>query len=209
MTSLDATGVVREVIVPPGEGRAVEVAAGQYLSVIDVEGMQVADFVAFCRHDLREYLSTSHTRSMLGRIVLRVGDRLSTNFRRHLFEVVHDDVGAHDLLFAACDPMRYEQDFGVRGHRNCRDNLLAALQPYGVEAWWLPDPVNFFMNTPTDADGVFQMHPAQSRPGDRVELRCLMDAVVAVSSCPQDLTPISGGKITPLKLVVTKGPSGG
>jgi uncharacterized protein YcgI (DUF1989 family) len=38
---------------------------------------------------------------------------------------------------------------------------------------------------------------------DRIVLRCLTDVVAAVSSCPMDLGPINGGRITALKLVVT------
>jgi uncharacterized protein YcgI (DUF1989 family) len=35
--------------------------------------------------------------------------------------------------------------------------------------------------------------------------RCLTDVVAAVSSCPMDLSPINGGTITPLRLVVSPG----
>lgn len=193
----------REVLIPAGTGGSVEIKAGQYLNIVDLEGTQVADFVAFRHDEVHEYVSPSHTRSMLGRITLGIGDHLTTNFRKPLFRITHDDVGAHDILWAACDPQRYSLDFGLHGHRNCRENLLAALEPYGVEAWWLPDPINFFMNTPVTADGSFAVQPARSRPGDRVELLCLADAVVAVSSCPQDQTPINGGYATPLLLRIT------
>ena len=36
----------RAVVVPAGEGRSILAAAGEYLSVVDLEGAQVADFVA-------------------------------------------------------------------------------------------------------------------------------------------------------------------
>jgi hypothetical protein len=84
-------------------------------------------------------------------------------------------------------------------------NLLEALAPHGVEEWQIPDPVNLFMKTPPRADGEFDFLPAPSRPGDRIVFRCLTDLVAAVSSCPMDLVPISGGKITSLELAVTPG----
>lgn len=203
-----APGIISEVLVPAGQGRSIEVKEGQLFHLIDVEGTQVGDFVAFRRSDMREAVSPSHTRSVLGRITLGAGDRLITNGRRPLMKIVHDDVGAHDLLWAACDGLRYSVDFGLENHANCRDNLVSALGPYGIESWRLPDPINFFMNTPVGAGGAFETYPAASKPGDRVIMRCLDDVIIAVSSCPQDQTPINGGKITPLLMQVTEGPCG-
>jgi uncharacterized protein len=199
-----ADPVRREVIVPAAHGGAVEVRAGQYLSIIDVEGTQVADLVAIQRDHPRKWLSPHQTRSTLRRWMLKPGDRLVNNDREPVFEIVHDDVGVHDLFFCACSPALYLQRFGLTDHRSCRGNLLEALGPYGVEEWRLPDPINVFMNTPPRADGDFDFHPAPSKPGDRLVLRCLADVVAAVSSCPMDLSPINGGRITPLRLVVAE-----
>jgi len=194
---------VREVIAPAAHGAAIEVAAGEQLSIVDLEGSQVADFVAIERADRQKHLSPHQTRSSLRRWTLKVGDRLVNNDREPVFEIVHDDVGVHDLFFCACSPALYRQRFGLTDHRSCRMNLLEALGPYGVTEWQLPDPINVFMRTPPRADGEFEFHPAPSKPGDRLVLRCLRDVVAAVSSCPMDLSPINGERITPLKLVVT------
>jgi uncharacterized protein YcgI (DUF1989 family) len=59
------------------------------------------------------------------------------------------------------------------------------------------------MKTPPRPDGEFEFHPAPSRPGDRIVFQCLVDVVAAVSSCPMDLSPINGGRITSLQLVVS------
>lgn len=195
--------VVREATVPAAHGAAIEVRAGEYLSVIDVEGAQVADFVAIRRDLPRRVVSAAQTRSTLRRYQLRVGDDIVDNDRDPVFEVVRDDVGVHDLFFSACSPALYRQRFGLTDHRSCRINLLEALAPYGVEEWWLPDPINLFMDTPPLPDGDFGFQPAPSKPGDRIVLRCLADVVAAVSSCPMELSPINAGVITPLKLEVT------
>lgn len=197
---------LREMIIPPGHGGALEVSAGEYLSIIDVEGSQVADFVAIHRDDPRKFLSPHQTRSTLRRWTLKVGDRLVNNNREPVFEIVRDDVRVHDLFLCACSPALYLQRFGLTDHRSCRMNLLEALAPYGIEEWQLPDPINIFMNTPPRPDGEFGSDPAPSKPGDRIVLRCLTDVMAAVSSCPMDLSPINGGRITPLKLVVGDSP---
>jgi uncharacterized protein YcgI (DUF1989 family) len=199
---------VREVIVPAAHGAAIDVRAGEYLSIVDLEGAQVADFVALRRDDPRRPLSPHQTRSTLRRWALRVGDRLVDTHREPVFEIVRDDVGVHDLFFCACSPALYLQRFGLTDHRSCRVNLLEALAPYGIAEWQLPDPINVFMRTPPRPDGEFEFHPAPSRPGDRLVLRVLADVVAAVSSCPMDLSPINGGRITPLKLVASASAGG-
>jgi uncharacterized protein YcgI (DUF1989 family) len=196
----------REVIIPAAHGGAVEVHAGEHLSIVDLEGSQVADFVAIQRDDPRRFLSPHQTRSTLRRWTLKVGDRLVNNHREPVFEIVRDDVGVHDLFFCACSPALYLQRFGLTDHRSCRMNLLEALAPHRIEEWQLPDPINVFMRTPPRPDGEFDFHPAPSRAGDRIVLRCLADVVAAVSSCPMDLSPINGGRITPLKLIVSVSP---
>src|SRR5262245_63008459 len=102
----------REVIVAAAHGGALEVAAGEYLSIVDLEGAQVADFVAIQRDDPRKTLSPHQTRSSLRRWTLKVGDRLVNNQRTPIFEIVRDDVGVHDLFFCACSPVLYQQRFG-------------------------------------------------------------------------------------------------
>jgi len=196
----------RSVVVPAAEGRSIAASAGEYLSVVDLEGAQVADFVALQRDERRMAVSPHQTRSSLRRLTLRVGDRLVNQNREPVLEIVRDDVGVHDLLFCACSPALYRQRFGLTDHRSCRMNIHEALASYGVDELDLPDPVNLFMKTPPRPDGEFDFHPAPSRPGDRIVFRCLVDVVAAVSSCPMDLSPINGGRITSLELVVSPDP---
>src|SRR5437588_7916865 len=125
--STTSAKVLREVVVPAAEGRAIEVNAGEYLSVIDLEGQQVADFVAIQRSDNRKRVSPHQTRSALRRWTLQVGDHFVNNDREPVFEIVRDDVGVHDLFLCACSPALYRQRFGLTDHRSCRINLLEAL----------------------------------------------------------------------------------
>ncbi len=194
--------IVQQMTVPARTGRAVEVDAGEILRVTDIDGAQVADLVAVNRADPTEVLDTTRTAPTLGRIYFQLGDQLVTNLRRPILEVVRDDVGRHDMQMAACDVRRYSLDFGAEGHPNCLDNLTRALTPYGFESWRVPNPVNLFQNTPVQADGSFVQLPAQSSAGDAVELRALMDIVVAVSACPQDFVPINGLDPTAIRLEV-------
>ena len=151
--------------VPAAHGGAIQARAGELLAVVDVEGGQVADFVALPAGDWRKAVSAHQTRSSLRRLTLRVGDRLVDWNREPVLEIVRDDVGVHDLLFCACSPALYRQRFNLMDHRSCRMNLLEALTPHGIEEWQIPDPVNLFMRTPPRPDGEFDFLPFQDLDG--------------------------------------------
>ncbi len=53
--------LVKEIRVPGGHAKAFEMRKSQFLTIIDVEGQQVGDFVAFNKSDLNEKLSPVHT----------------------------------------------------------------------------------------------------------------------------------------------------
>ena len=48
--------------VPAGHGRTFEVRSGQFITVIDRDGQQAADFVAIVNGQPDQYLSPTHTR---------------------------------------------------------------------------------------------------------------------------------------------------
>ncbi len=190
----------QEVVIPGGDGAALVARAGQLLEIIDVEGEQVADFIAFSERSQSEWLSTTHTRSTTLRLNIEVGDILQSNWRNSMFEVVQDDVGTHDVITAMCDARRYTIDYGVTGHRSCRTNLTEAFEPWGIADWQIPDPFNLFQNAPIRPDRTFGNERPTSRPGDKIVLRVLMDVLVGVSACPQDLNPCNGYAPSPIRV---------
>jgi len=192
---------MERIVVPAREGRAVEVAAGRRFRVVDLEGSQVVDLFAFARQDVREFASAEHTRVELGRLFPQVGQAFVTNQRRPILSYVADtSPGYHDLLCAACDPARY-QALGAQGwHASCRQNLEEAMAGLGHEGVAIPQPINLFMRTPPMPDGTIAFLPAESRPGDHVELEALLDVIVVASSCPQDMNPINRGTPTPIAI---------
>jgi uncharacterized protein YcgI (DUF1989 family) len=189
------------IAIPGGTARAVTLHAGQRLRIINVEGKQVADFMAFNAADLDESMSTLHTLVSLKRLFPTAGDQLRTNRRRPMLEITRDDTGRHDMLISACDPWRYEMDFGVTGHRNCSDNFLEAFAPWKRARHQLPQPVNFFQHM-RYPDGQAEWCESLAKPGDVLELRALMDVVAGVSACPMDLNPISGFRVTDIALEI-------
>ena len=72
----------------PQTGTAFELLKGQLLRVIDLEGEQVADLVAFARDDKTEWLSSGRSLDYAGTIYLTTGHILYSNRSRSMFTIV-------------------------------------------------------------------------------------------------------------------------
>jgi uncharacterized protein YcgI (DUF1989 family) len=115
-----------------------------------------------------------------------------------MFRILHDDVGSHDVITSMCDERRYRLDYGVEGHRSCRTNLTEAYAPWGIGEWEIPDPFNIFQNAPINPDRSFGNQIPPGKAGDAIVLEVLMDSIVGISACPQDLNPCNGFNPTPI-----------
>jgi uncharacterized protein YcgI (DUF1989 family) len=183
--------------VPARKGSATRLAKGRSIKVINTHGHQVVDFWAFNAADLAEFLSMDHLHASIEGIFPHAGDALVTNHRRPILQFVEDtSPGIHDTLMAACDTYRYEVLGCTEPHDNCNANLFAAMGALGLTPPECPSPLNLWMNIPVDAEGRTQWCSPLSKPGDYVVLRAEMDAVVAMSACPQDLLPVNAGNPT-------------
>ncbi len=200
---MDSITAVERTVVPAREARAVRVPQGRRVSVVDLEGGQVGDVFAFAADDVTEHLSASHTRSSTNRLFPAVGERFVTDRRRPILTLVSDtSPGRHDMLIAACDPERYAALGAQPSHASCAGNLHRALASMGLAVPFTPQPVNVFMRIPVDEEGGLDWLPAVSRPGDAITFEAVMDCVLVVSACPQDLVDINGGVPTSLAIDV-------
>lgn len=196
---------MEEHVIPAAHGHALRLAKGDAVTVVNDAGTQVVDTWAFCAEDPSHAMSMSHSRVELGRISAREGGTYVTDRREPILRVERDtSPGLHDTLFAACDPPRYANLGCTEPHRSCAENLREALDALGVPFSRVPQPLNLFMNIPVGADLTLENGAPLGKPGDLVTLRALRDCIVAFSSCPQDLTPINGGKVTAVTLRIER-----
>lgn len=179
--------------IPARGGRALRLAAGESVAVINTHGTQVVDTWAFVTGDMDEWMSMEHSRVESGALLPPLGAPFVTNRRRAILTRVADtSPGVHDTLMAACDRQRYAR-LGCEGHHdNCADNMVAALAALGIAAAHVPSPLNLFMNIPVHADGGLDAAAPLGAPGEEVVLRAEIDCVAVFSACPQDMTPING-----------------
>lgn len=193
--------------VPAGHGRTFVVKAGQTVTVIDTDGQQAADFVALRlaggAGGGHEKLSPVHTRRALQSLFFAVGDELVSDLGQPMLRVLADTVGVHDANVPACDSTRFDVDFNVPGHRNCVANLHEGLVLHGVGRDDVPEPFNLFQNGPVTPDGRMRVTDPTSAAGDHIRLLALCDLVCAVSSCPQDIIPGNGLRVTPIDIEIS------
>ncbi len=171
--------------ITPRSGTAFALDQGQRLKIIDPQGQQVADMVAYRRNDIHEVISSGRSLDYASKIYLTTGDPLYSNRSNVMLEIVEDTVGRHDFLLTPCSADTFRIIYGhERPHRGCFGNLAEALAPYGVSADQIPTAFNVFMNVPIDAEtGVLRVEPPLSKAGDYLILEAKMDLVIGLTAC--------------------------
>lgn len=190
---------LQEHLIAPKSGASFVVMKNRYLKVIDWEGKQVADLVAFNRMDREEKLSTGVTLDNNASLRIGKGDHLFSNQYNELLEVVEDTVGIHDLLHPACSPAMYRVQYNLSSfHPSCLENLAIALSDYGIAEKEIPAPVNLFMNTLIDPDGRITVNTPCSKKGDYIILRAQMDLIIGITACAVEESRCNGYHCTPI-----------
>jgi aminomethyltransferase len=178
-----------------------EVKQGEFIQVIDVQGKQCSDFLAFhaakLQQGLERGLDATVTRTLMGTAYPTPGlyGKFYDLDMDPLVEVIRDTVGRHDTFALACQAKYYE-DLGYPGHINCTDNFNGALKPFTIaprKGW---EALNFFYNTAFDSNNQLVSDEPWSRPGDYVMLRAMTDLVCASSACPDDVDPSNAWEVT-------------
>ena len=171
--------------IAPRSAAAFELSRGQRLRVIDPEGEQVADLLAYNKADGGEMLSSGRSLDYASCIYLSTGHSLYSNRSNVLLQIVEDTVGRHDFLLAPCSAEMFRILYGdTDPHRGCFGNFVAALAPFGIAPDAIPTAFNVFMNVPVDsATGRLRVDPPLSRAGDYIVFEAHMDLVIALTAC--------------------------
>ncbi len=185
--------------IPPRSGAGFALDKGQTLTVIDPEGRQVSDLLAYNRADVREAISSGRTLDYASRLYLTTGDLLYSNRSNVMLEIVADDVGRHDFLLTPCSKETFAIIYGdTDPHRGCFGNLAEALAPWDIEPDQIPVAFNCFMNVPINGEtGTFTVEPPLSKAGDTIVFRAAMDLVIGMTAC--SALQSNGGSFKPIQ----------
>jgi uncharacterized protein YcgI (DUF1989 family) len=191
--------------VHPGGGAAVEVLRGDVLRVEQSWGGACVDLVAWSLHDRSERLSPAHTRAVCG-ISPGLGDALlsAPPGERPLAVIVADSAPGHDLLYPACSPGEYMRA-GAAPDPSCHGVQAAAAASYGIPPCDVPDPLNLWLRGSVASDGRLHWASTPTRPGDHLELLALVDLLVVVNPCVDDVFGCSG--LVPRPIAVGTAPA--
>lgn len=187
--------------VAPRTGAAFELRMGQRLTVMDPEGGQVSDLLAYSLADVREVISNGRTFDYEETIALTTGHTLWSNRSNPMLRIVEDTVGRHDFLLTPCSEATFRHFYADKPvHRGCFGNLAEALAPWGVEPDAIPCAFNVFMNVPVARDGSLRVDPPVSKAGDRIVLEAAMDCVIGLTACSAYAS--NGGTFKPIDWTV-------
>jgi uncharacterized protein YcgI (DUF1989 family) len=172
-------------IIPKQSGAAFKVFKGQFIKVIDIEGRQVSDLVAFNAEDTREKLSAGKTMDFEESILITENNYLWSNRGNKLLRIVRDTNKRNDILLAPCSPQTFTIMYsGLQSdHPSCHNNLYKNLSEYGIEEDDIPTAFNIFMNVQFDNKGKLKVLPPTSVAGDFVLLQACTDLIIGITAC--------------------------
>jgi uncharacterized protein len=177
-------------IIPPRSGVSFILKKGQRLTVVDIQGEQVADLVCYNLQDKAEYLSSGRTIDYAETIFLTKGHPFYSNRSHIMFGIVEDTVGRHDFLLTPCSADTFRIIYGhTHPHRGCFGNLSAALKEHGITPDAIPISFNIFMHVEIDGEtGRVSVLPPKSKAGDHIVLEARMDLLVGLTACSAEMS---------------------
>jgi urea carboxylase-associated protein 1 len=196
--------IIHDEIVPARAPWLHQVAKGQTLRIVDMEGNQAVDFLIYSAADDAERYSAQDTVAAQGNLFLRTGSVLLSNEGNPLMTITGSAVDYHDTIGGACscesNTLRYGHH--TKSQHACVDNFLEANLTQARGKRDIVSNINFFMNVPVEDDGTLGIVDGISAPGLTVDLRAETDVIVVVSNCPQINNPCNGFNPTPVRMIV-------
>lgn len=190
--------------IPEKRGAAFEIAAGDTFDVVDPQGQQVADLVAFNAEDPEERFSTKYTYRRDGKVRVTEGDTLYTTEGREILSITKDECGVHDLLYAPCNEWVLDDYYDQIDANGCHENLSEALEPLGVDPSLVFNTLNVFMKSTIAEQTYIDIREPPSEPGDTVRFRAEQDCYIGVSSCAGE-SVVNAGETNPIDIQVPDG----
>ena len=177
-------------IIPPRSGTAFILKKGERLTITDIQGEQVSDFICFNLHDKKEYLSSGRTIDYAETIFLTKGNPFYSNRSNVMFEIIEDTVGRHDFLLTPCSADTFRIIYGdTNPHRGCFGNLSEALKVYGIEPDEIPVCFNIFMHVSVDGEtGKISVLPPKSKADDHIIIEAVIDLIVGMTACSAEMS---------------------
>ncbi len=212
-TALDAVPIPPEAVVSREEApddwySIVRLKRGEALRIADPAGRSSVSMIAWRAEETSERINCADTVKVQWSAVLSKGRVILSDMGRVLFSLIEDTSGAHDLLVGGSTPASVFAAYGVPS-RNTQENFIAGAAKVGLGPRDIPPCVSFFAPISVDAAGRFVWNDKAKRPGDFVDLRAEMNAILVLSNCAHPLNPARPSPSCPITLVRYRAPAAG
>ena len=172
---------------------------GQTLRIVDVEGQQVADFVAVKTGDPNEFQDCVYTSWHHGRYKWQEGDTIRSNLMNDMWTIAGDRTANHYTGGGFCS--NAARRLYLRSDENgCRDTIQEEYRKLGIDPNYLQSVAcfNIFMTVIYSPEGDWLIDRPVTKAGDYIDLRAEMDLTWMVSVCAWPEV-VNGDKPTPLR----------
>src|SRR5947209_11197047 len=144
---MEKRNVIKSILIPKCEGRSFVVKRNQILRVVEAEGPQAADLIAFNLTDLRESSSTWLTRQLSGSFTKLQALYSKLPAGNLMFRILTDIPHVFWLSPGRCNKLYYRLKYGIEQyHKNCQDILVECMKTYGIGEYDIPEVFNIFMD---------------------------------------------------------------
>jgi uncharacterized protein len=212
-TALDAAPIPPEAVisreeVPAGWYAIVRLKRGEALRIADPTGRSSVSMIAWRAEETSERINCADTVKVQWSAVISKGRVILSDMGRVLLSLIEDTSGAHDLLVGGSTAASVFAAHGVPS-RNTQENFIAGAAKVGLGPRDIPPCVSFFAPVSVDAAGRFAWKDKVKRPGDFVDLRAEMNAILVLSNCAHPLNPARPSPSCPITLVRYGAPAAG
>ena len=182
-------------LLPGGSAWSGVVKRGNTMRFIDVDGHANVALLMFAhpqhteRYCMPDTLKAQHT------AFLTRGHTCHSDMGKVMCSIPEDTCGWHDTVCGVIDAAALTAQYGDKAyqrhrnamHRNGRDGLLVELTKWGLGHRDIHANLNLFSKVVADEAGALGFETAHRRPGQWVDLRFEMDALLVLSTAPHPL----------------------
>ena len=111
--------IISDEIVPARQPWGTVIAAGDALTIIDLEGQQAVDFLCYDAANREDRYSATNTLKVQGNIFVGKGTVLYADSGAALMTVIEDTVGRHDTVYGCCSNPNNFLRYGVTTTESC------------------------------------------------------------------------------------------
>ncbi len=210
--SIDPTLVTWDEVIPGGAYWSRLIKRGTTLRIVAPEGSRGVACLCYNADNPIERYNAADTAKIQFNAFLQKGMLLYSDMGRVLFSITEDTCGLHDTL-GGCSTVTTNEKYidrvekGDGDYKNSRDNFLLALTKRNLGKQDIMPNLNLFTRITVAPEGGLTWAEQTAQPGDFIDLRAEMNALVVLSNCPHPLDPRSTYDSKPIRAIVWNSPT--